>query len=163
MNDSQLLHDYVKTRSEEAFAALVRRHIDLVYAAARRQTADASAAEEITQTVFIVLARKAHTLHGARLAGWLLAATRYAACNARTAATRRRFHEQRAASMNALIAPVSTDDDPAVASMLDDALARLGEIDRSAVAMRYLQGKTLREIGDALGLSETAATKRVAR
>src|SRR4051794_5563285 len=76
--DLRLLEQYTATRDGEAFAQLVRRHVDLVYAAARRQMGDPHAAEDVTQAVFIVLARKASHIADPRyLTGWLLKTTRY--------------------------------------------------------------------------------------
>src|SRR5688572_338193 len=102
------LHAYVTTASSEAFAALVRAHVDLVYTAARRQVrGDAHLADDVTQAVFVILARKAATIRAASLLpGWLLKTTHYAALNANHLAARRRHHERRAAAMNApAIAP----------------------------------------------------------
>src|SRR3954454_2853237 len=104
MDDSSLLHEYVNAGCDRAFADLVTRHIDLVYAAARRMTRDAHLAEDVTQAVFIVLAKKAsHLRHGAMLPAWLLTTTRYASANALTQLTRRRKHE-RIAAMNPITA-----------------------------------------------------------
>src|SRR5580765_8536694 len=102
MDDSTLLHQYVSTGCERAFADLVSRHIDLVYGSARRLTRDAHMAEDVTQAVFIVLARKASCVrHGAMLPAWLLSTTRYASSNALTQSNRRRKYE-RAAAMNSI-------------------------------------------------------------
>ncbi len=83
MTDAQLLTEYVHHASQEAFAALVGRYIDIVYAAARRQVVDPGMAEDITQAVFLLLSRRAGSLRNpAALGAWLLQTTRYAACDA---------------------------------------------------------------------------------
>src|SRR6266511_3993857 len=60
MNDFELLRCYAEDRSEAAFAELVKRYIDFVYSAAFRQVGgDAHLADDVTQSVFVDLARKA--------------------------------------------------------------------------------------------------------
>src|SRR5947209_7648971 len=72
MNDQELLHDYAEKGSEAAFAALVRRHIDLVYSAALRMVVDPHLAEDVTQAVFLAVAKAAQKLeHRLVLSGWL--------------------------------------------------------------------------------------------
>ena len=80
MTDSELLRRFVDQRQQEAFAQLVRRHVNLVYAAALRHVrGDCHRAEDITQEVFIDLARKAAALsHHPSLAGWLYASAHFA-------------------------------------------------------------------------------------
>ena len=74
MTDSrQLLADYARNGSEEAFRELVTRYLSLVYSTAIRLVGgDAHLAEDVAQTVFVDLARKARTLPGdVMLGGWL--------------------------------------------------------------------------------------------
>ena len=60
--DDRLLKQFARNGSEEAFAALVQRHIALVYSVALRHTANAQHAQDITQAEFVILARKAGAL-----------------------------------------------------------------------------------------------------
>src|ERR1017187_1346863 len=101
VDDSALLRQFAESHSDEAFAELVTRHVNLVYSVALRQAGQPQNAEEITQAVFIILAKKAAGLH----------------------------HEK----------------------------------ELRAVVLRFYEGRSLREVGLALGASEEAAKKRVGR
>src|SRR2546430_11250308 len=103
-DDRELLAVYVERGSREAFARLVERYVNLVYSAAARQVGDRHLAEDVTQGVFIVLAKKAKNLRRETSVGaWLLKVTRYAALDALKARRRRREHEERAAGMRSEI------------------------------------------------------------
>src|SRR4051795_10216112 len=100
VDDRQLLAAFVRERSPEAFETLVARHVDLVHTAARRQARDEHEAADITQAVFIVLARRAGSIRDGRLlAAWLLRAAHFVARDARKAAARRKKHEQEVSGM----------------------------------------------------------------
>jgi len=163
INDTALLQEYARTGSEPAFAALVERHVALVYSAALRQVRDQHLAQDITQTVFIIFARKANRLSRQTvLSGWLLKTTRYAS-NAHIRAGIRRARREQEASMQSLVNESSAADWEQIAPMLDEALASLGDTDRNAIALRFFENKTAAEIARALAMSEDAAHKRVAR
>lgn len=164
--DAELLRRYAEEGSEAAFAELVRRHLDLVYFAALRQVGgDAHRAEEVAQSVFTDLARKARTLTGhATLIGWLHTGTRFAAAKARRADFSRQHHEREASTMNALL----SDSDSAanwdrLRPTIDDAIQELGERDREAVLLRFFENRPFAEIGAVLRVSEDAARMRVER
>jgi RNA polymerase sigma factor (sigma-70 family) len=162
-DDSALLRQYAENNSDEAFAALVTRHINLVYSVALRQVGNAHAAEEITQAVFIILAKKAAQLrHDKALGSWLFQATRLTANNfIRSEARRHRREEE--ACMQSILNESETEVWPKIAPLLDDAVAGLREKDRRAIVLRFYEGRNLREVGMALGASESAAEKRVSR
>lgn len=155
-----LLRDYAERQSEAAFEMLVARYASLVYSAALRQVGDSHLAEEITQTVFTLLARKAGALSEKTiLSGWLYRTTRHVAAAALKMEYRRRLREQEAMNQESTADP----DWERLAPFLDDAMAKLREQDRDAIVMRYFQNKPLRDVGAAFGVDEYAAQKRVGR
>lgn len=158
-----LLRDYAANRSEIAFRTLVDRHLNLVYATALRQLGDSHLAEEAAQAVFIALAHKAANLpHRTVLAGWLFRATRFAAAKIKRTESRRQYWETKAAQMDS----PETTPEPAceqIGSSLNEALAELSEIDRSAIILRFFESKTIDQVSHALGITEAAAKMRLSR
>src|SRR4051812_43327972 len=98
MDDVALLRQFIAERSENAFAELVRRYVDMVWSSARRQTGSSELAEEVTQIVFATLAQKANSIREG-VGGWLLVTTRYSALNVLRSEARRKHHEREAAAM----------------------------------------------------------------
>ena len=162
-SDGDLLRQFVETRSNEAFAGLVARHVNLVYSVALRQVRDAHQAQEITQAVFIVLARKAAQLrHDRALPGWLFQTTRLTANNFLRSEFRRQRREQEAYMQSTLNQP-EENVWRQIAPGLDLAVEKLGETDRRAIVLRFYEGLDLQTVGAALGVSEAAAERRVSR
>jgi len=163
LNDSDLLHEYVERGSETAFATLVERHVNQVYSVALRQTGNPHSAEEITQAVFVILAGKARQLVGHPvLSGWLYQTSRLTALTFLKGEIRRTHREQEAHMQN-VQDETEADNWHQVAPLLDTAMAALSEIDRHAVVLRFFDGKSMSEVGMALGATEEAAKKRVGR
>jgi RNA polymerase sigma factor (sigma-70 family) len=165
-DDLALLRDYARNNSEAAFAALVSRHVNLVYSVALRSVRDAHLAGEITQAVFIILARKADSLGDKTiLPGWLCRTARYASANALTIQRRRQHREQEAFMQSTLIEaePVHEETWNQIAPLLDGAMEQLGQKDHDALVLRFFENKTFAEVGATLGASEDAAKMRVNR
>ncbi len=162
-DDMTLVREFAASQSEAAFTALVERHIGLVHSSALRQSGDPQLAEDISQAVFIILARKAPSLGPKTvLSAWLYRTTRYAATDVLKARRRRQAREQEAYMQSTLNEPDS-DAWAQLAPLLDDALAELGETDRTALVLRFFENKSAREIAEALQTGEATAQKRVTR
>ncbi len=157
ISDHDLLRQYV-SGSESAFTALVARNIDAVYSAARRQVRDPHLAEDVTQAVFLILARKAHGLRsGVVIPAWLHRATRYCSANALRTQSNRLRHERRAAQMKQ---DTTSDDWENVSAALDEAVNRLPDAERKVIILRFFQGKGHAQVAAEMGISLAAATKR---
>jgi uncharacterized protein (TIGR03435 family) len=163
-DDMELVRQYADHRAEDAFATLVSRHINLVYSAAWRQVRDPRLAEEVAQTVFIILARKAGSLSPRTiLPGWLFRTVRYVAGAALKQEARRQHREQEALMESATL---GNEPDPLweqLSPLLDEAMSDLREKDRDAIVLRHFENKSLREVGAALGINDQAAHKRISR
>lgn len=165
-SDRALLARVARHADRDAMEEIVRRHIGMVHSSARRQVGgDSHLAEDVTQAVFILLARKAGSIHSdASLAGWLFNTTRFASANARKLARRRSFYERQAALR---VAEARTDANAELRSdllpHLDDAIAALAPLDRDSVILSFFHGHTYAQVGQALGATEEAARKRVTR
>src|SRR5215204_3981884 len=172
------------TGSQPVNCERVRRYIDLVYSSAVRQVSDPHAAEDVTQTVFIVLAKKSRQMKpGLMLSAWLLGVTPFAAKDHLKRSRRRRHYEQAAALERTAImvsaqnsASLSSDTSLAVssgdgeaqasqhlASALDDALAKLRPSARDAMILRFFEDQSFKQVGERLGITELAARQRVFR
>jgi RNA polymerase sigma factor (sigma-70 family) len=164
ISDPELLRAFAESGDASAFAELVQRRIDFVYAAALRQLAgDAHRARDITQEVFIKLARDARKLsrHPALL-GWLCTATRFAAIDAIRSERARKNRETEANAMQHHEAGREIDWER-LQPVLDEALTELRADDREAVLARYFDRQPFARIAESLGVSENAAQRRVER
>ena len=160
-DDLQLLRSYAIDGSEEAFAEVTKRHLHLVYSAALRQVGNAHLAQEVTQAVFVILARKAAALPVSTvLVGWLFKTTRFAAARAVRAEQRRQRREQEAAQMEPMASTTETSWHD-IAPVLDEAMAQLNETDRHALLLRFFEQRDLRQVGVALGSSEQTRIARL--
>jgi RNA polymerase sigma factor (sigma-70 family) len=162
MNAIELWTDFREDRSEAAFGELVRRYTSLVFSVARRRLPDSDLAKDATQQVFIRLARARPDLRiDAELVAWLHRTTLHVSIDLWRTETRRRNREQKAFAM-----PTSNDATvpwSELAPELDQALDALSDADRQAVLLRFFERMSMRELGEAVGVSEDAAKMRVSR
>src|SRR5260370_25866390 len=161
-DDMALLVKYAHGNSEEAFAGLVSSHIHRVYCSAMRQVLNPQLAEEVTQAVFVILARKSASLSPKTiLSGWLGRTDRKVSANALIVERRRKQHEQEACMeslSNEMESPWLK-----IEPLLETAMSRLSAKDHDALVLRFFEGRNFRELSLALGVSEEAAKKRVNR
>ena len=162
-DDMELLREFATSNSQPAFATLVQRHINLVYSVALRRLGNAHEAEEVTQAVFVILAKKAGSLRaGTILSGWLYQTAQLTSANFQRAAFRRQRREQEAYMQ------FTQESEPdrswqQLSPLLEEAMTRLGKDERDAVVLRFFENRTIREVAAALGLQEAATQKRVNR
>lgn len=168
---SKLLEAFLSSgRSERAFAALIGSLERLVFSAALRRTGQAQLAEEVSQNVFAILARKAASLqHHPSLEAWAMETTRLEARAVLRAERRSQrkiaaFAQENEALSSTPISPMDTSEKwQAALPHLDDALERLPMKDRQMIIERFYREKQFREIATATGQTEGACKKRLKR
>jgi RNA polymerase sigma factor (sigma-70 family) len=163
VNGRALLSAYVRDGSEAAFRELVERYINLVYSTAiRLMCGDYHLAEDVAQTVFIDLARKARGLSAqVMLGGWLHRRTCHAAATMLRSERRRRDRERQA--MDNQTQDHTQTNLARLAPILDEAINQLNAQDRAAIILRFFEQRDFRSVGQALNTSEDAARMRISR
>lgn len=165
MNGPSLLEEFRTRRCEAAFAALVRLYAGLIFSTARRRVGNAAQAEDVSQAVFLQLAQSPpRVTTDAELAGWLHRTTLHLSIDQWRSESRRRAREIAASTL--MSTPDAPDPDAfwsSLAPHLDDAVDELPDQDRRAILLRFFERKSMRDLGDSLGVSEAAAKMRVAR
>jgi RNA polymerase sigma factor (sigma-70 family) len=162
MNGTDLLAEFRATRAEAAFSELVRRYTNLVYSISRRRVADTTLAQEVSQIVFIRLAKAPPKFASeGQLLGWLHRTTVHASIDLWRSETRRRAREQLAADMQTN--PTEEIAWNEMSPLLDEALDGLEDGDRQVILLRFFEQKTMADLGRILEVSEDAAKMRVSR
>jgi RNA polymerase sigma-70 factor (ECF subfamily) len=163
--DGSLLQRFVADREQAAFTALVQRHERIVLGICQRVLGDSHAAQDAFQATFLVLARKASSLHWqGPLAGWLSKVAYHLALRLRAVAARQRRCEKDAAhgrpsqSASACSAEI---DNQELRQVLSEELQRLPEKYRVPLVLCYFDGQTHDEAARAIGLPRGSMAKRL--
>ena len=166
ISDMELVRKFASRGSEEAFAELVHRHVNLVHSVALRLTGNGEDAKDVTQSVFLVLAKKAPGLReGTVLTGWLYETTWFMAARWLRTQARRRAHEREASMESALNTNESESQNiwRQLAPHLEAGMSRLRERERVLLALRFFDNKSGAEAAALMGIGEAAAHKQTAR
>jgi RNA polymerase sigma-70 factor (ECF subfamily) len=162
VDDHQLLHAYAEG-DEEAFERLVEKYFRVVYTVAGRQTGDWHLAEEIAQSVFLILSRKARGFSSKTpVPGWLMRTTRFVSWDA-IKMRRRREQKERKFAVD-LQEHVEMKAEPSgMEALLDEALRTLSPDEQAGIMARFFEGKDFPEIAATFAITEHAARKRISR
>jgi RNA polymerase sigma factor (sigma-70 family) len=163
LGDSQLLERYLTRRDEAAFEALVNLHGPMVLGLCRRILHDPRDIEDAFQATFLVLVRKASTIHDrSLLSNWLYGVALKVATRARASAVRRRGRETPMNGFEASVSPVPTDAS-GLSQVLDQELSRLPAKYRVPLVMCYLRGQTHDQAAAELSWPVGTVRSRMAR
>ncbi len=164
-SDEELLRDYAEESSDDAFRALVHRHLNFVFGIAHRRTGKREMAEEVTQRVFIILARKARKGLKKRstLTSWFHQTTLYQSSQAWRSERRRLIRMKRVMDYEQLNQQAEENNLEELRPILDEVIGKLSERDRTAILARFFEDKSYREIGHLLNKTEEAARKVTTR
>lgn len=164
-DDLELLRAYVLGGDESAFAELVERHGGWIFAAARRRLGDDHLADDATQAVFVVLAKKAPQLiesKRASLSAWLFHVVHFTCARLRRTQSRLAALEGLAEPLPAPAGEGITTNGPLLL-LMEESIAQLPAVEREIIVRRFYRRQRFAAIGEALGITAEAARKRLSR
>lgn len=161
--DGELLRRFASDGDQQAFAALVKRHTNLVLGVCRRSLASVTDAEDATQAVFVVLAKKAKSGRWqASIVNWLYTTARRVSKDARIAAARRAQHEGNARRPGES-SPLDQMSGRELLAAIDDELDRLSALYREPLVLSFLEGLSREDVATRLGLPPATVKTRLER
>jgi RNA polymerase sigma factor (sigma-70 family) len=156
LSDGELLNALTRCRDAASFAALLERHGPMVLAVCRRVLGNEQDAEDAFQTTFLVLIRRATTIRRPEsLASWLYGVAYITARKARNLNWRRRAVESAAA------VPAASKT-PGESIGLDEEISALPQKYRMPLVLCELQGRSRKEVANALNIPEGTLSSRLA-
>ncbi len=163
LSDAQLLERFVVRRDSVALEALVHRHGPMVWGVCRRLLSNYHDAEDAFQATFLVLARKAASIHPrAQVGNWLYGVAHQTSLKARATMAKRRTRERQQTDIPDPAADqgeVWADLQP----LLDRELSLLPDRYRAVIVLCDLEGKTRLEVARLLGCPEGTVNSRLTR
>jgi RNA polymerase sigma factor (sigma-70 family) len=163
LNDNELLARFVQLGDETAFSSLIERHLRPVFQSAMRRLGDLENSEDVALRVFTILGRKAESLcaHPA-LGAWLQQTTIFESAKA---ARHCEAHRRKMMAYEDHLTHTESGDSvwADAALWLDSALLTLTHADCQILQLHYVEGRSYREVGDTLGLTEGASRVRAKR
>jgi RNA polymerase sigma factor (sigma-70 family) len=158
--DRLLLERYLQDGNQDAFAVIVSRHVALVAGVCRRVLGNVQDIEDVVQATFLVLARKAGTVHWHdSVANWLHSVAHRLSLRARADAARRRNMEETASVQAGLVE--HTEKSREIRQLLDEELGALPEPIRLPLILCYLEGRTRDEAARQCGWSLRTLERRL--
>jgi RNA polymerase sigma factor (sigma-70 family) len=161
--DGSLLDQFIRERSDEAFAMLMKRHGPYVLGVCRRVTQHPQDAEDVFQACFLELARKASTISRRNsVAGWLQTVAVRMARKA-VAQCARRQHHQTMYRLTDLTAPENDISWRQIRRILEEQLALLPEDLRLPIILCHFEGRTQEEAAQCLKIKPRTLKDRLVR
>lgn len=161
--DNELLARYALSGDEGAFSRLVERHLLLVMECAMRRIGCRESSEDVAFHVFTILSRKAAQLEGhPALSAWLRQAAIFESAKA---VRRDAIYRKKLVAFEDRVRSQGTGESvwTEASQWLDSALLGLAEADSQVLHWHYVEGRSYREIGALLGISEGACRVRSKR
>jgi RNA polymerase sigma factor (sigma-70 family) len=163
--DAHLLERFNRSGDQDAFELLLWRHAGAVLGVCRRLLRDERDVEDAFQATFIVLARKAGSVGGESVGGWLYRVAQRVALRARAGAAARAARERPLGGAEPCGGGPGPADEAACSELqaaLDEQVERLPAKCREAFVLRCLAGKSAAEAARELGCSPATVESRLA-
>lgn len=169
--DAALLTAFVCHRDEQAFRVLAESHFGLIFHTALRRTGNRALAQDVSQEVLCILARKAAflSLQPERLPSWLHRTTLFECTTAmrKESSQQRRLErahlEDTASQPPIVLLEHESSRWQRALPLLDQALQEIPEPDRRIVLLHYFESLSFPRIAALLGRTPAAVQKQSVR